>query len=81
MIESFSKRRTEIAEVLAESGNTSARAAQIATLGDPQAQGLPGRPRHPLRAVAHRGDDRRLRPGEAGRCLLQTAANRAAHRP
>ena len=32
VIETFSKRRTEIAEVMAESGNTSARAAQIATL-------------------------------------------------
>ncbi len=32
VIEAFSKRRNEIAEVLAESGNTSARAAQIATL-------------------------------------------------
>ena len=32
VVEAFSKRRTEIAEVLAESGNTSARAAQIATL-------------------------------------------------
>ncbi len=32
VIEAFSKRRNEIEEVLAESGNTSARAAQIATL-------------------------------------------------
>jgi conjugative relaxase-like TrwC/TraI family protein len=32
VIETFSKRRTEIEEVLAESGNTSARSAQIATL-------------------------------------------------
>ncbi|MEZ5378240.1 MAG: MobF family relaxase [Acidimicrobiales bacterium] len=32
VIEAFSKRRTEIEEVMAESGNTSARAAQIATL-------------------------------------------------
>ncbi|MGE0728515.1 MAG: MobF family relaxase [Acidimicrobiia bacterium] len=32
VIELFSKRRSEIAEVLAESGNTSARAAQVATL-------------------------------------------------
>ena len=32
VIEAFSKRRTEIEEVMSESGNTSARAAQIATL-------------------------------------------------
>lgn len=32
VIEAFSKRRNEIEEVMAESGNTSARAAQIATL-------------------------------------------------
>jgi conjugative relaxase-like TrwC/TraI family protein len=38
VIEAFSKRRTEIEEVLAESGNTSARSAQIATLQTRQAK-------------------------------------------
>ena len=38
VIEVFSKRRNEIEEVLAESGNTSARAAQVATLDTRQAK-------------------------------------------
>ena len=36
VIDTFCKRRNEIEEVLAESGNTSARAAQVATLDTPR---------------------------------------------
>ena len=78
VIEAFSKRRTEIAEVLAESGNTSARAAQIATLETRKPKHYNVDPDSLFDLWRTEAESVGFSPEKAARCLHKTTTDRLA---
>ena len=76
VVEAFSKRRTEIAEVLAESGNTSARAAQIATLESRKPKDYQVDPDTLFDLWRAEAESVGFSPAKAARCLHQTTTDR-----